>query len=250
MVAILFVAEGWHARPRADIWPPRAQVGPLQAWVARGGPGPCQLRLHNTGDTTVVAWTVTVQSEDARYVSVFRHDGWRDRYHPASVNLDVPPGRARSLTVNEEGAVGDLTVRIHLLVLSSGIAHGMSVHATHIGNAGEELGLLHARRRRQAAEAQHVVARLDAAIAKQGIATVLASTLASSLLHDEGDWNWWRVTQAVLAAEALPAGSAKAAARLSAALDLLREAHRRGNESLTLKVAEPMAPFAVGRCAT
>ena len=44
--------------------PPRAQVGPLQAWVARSESGACQLRLRNAGDTTVLAWTVTVRSEE------------------------------------------------------------------------------------------------------------------------------------------------------------------------------------------
>ncbi len=124
----------------------------------------------------------------------------------------------------------------------------MSESAAYVGDAAAELGLVQARRRRQAAEAQDVVARLDAAIAAQGVAKVLASTLASSLLQDEGTWNWWRVAQAALAAEALPAGNPKAAAHLSEALNLLREAHRRGNEPLTLTAAEPMAPLVVGRC--
>ena len=215
----------------------------------RSESGACQLRLRNVGDTTVLAWTVTVSSEDARYVSQFRHDGWRDEFHLPSARLDVPPGETRTFTVNEDGALGDLIVRIHFLALSSGIAHGMSEYAAHVGDAAAEIGLLQARRRRQAAEAQDVVTRLDAAIVEKGVASVLASTLASSLLQNEGDWNWWRVTQAVLAAEALPAGSPKAATQLSAALDLLREAHRRGNEPLRLTVAEPMAPLVVGRCA-
>lgn len=70
--------------------PPRAQVGPLQAWVARGASGACQLNLHNLGDTTVVAWTVTVHSENARFIAVFRHDGWRDRFHLPSAALTLP----------------------------------------------------------------------------------------------------------------------------------------------------------------
>lgn len=59
---------------------PRAQVGPLQAWVARDAAGVCQLALHNVADTAVVAWVVTVHSEEARYISSFRHDGWRDPF--------------------------------------------------------------------------------------------------------------------------------------------------------------------------
>jgi hypothetical protein len=229
--------------------PARAQIGPLQAWVERSESGACQLRLRNAGDTTVLAWTVTVSSEDARYVSLFRHDGWRDEFHLPSARLDVPPGETRHFTVNEDGASGDLTVRVHFLASSSGVAHGMSEPAAHVGDAVAELAFLQARRRRQAAEAEDVLARLDAAIVEKGVATVLASALASSLLENEGDWNWWRVTQALLAAEALPAGDPKASAHLSAALDLLREARRRGNEPLTLTAAEPMAPLVVGRCA-
>ena len=125
----------------------------------------------------------------------------------------------------------------------------MSESAAYVGDAAAELGLVQARRRRQAAEAQDVVARLDAAIAEQGVAKVLASTLASSLLQDEGD------------VELVAGGSGRPRSRgpsrrqpesgrshLSEALNLLREAHRRGNEPLTLTAAEPMAPLVVGRC--
>ncbi len=66
MLAALLSSVNGRAQPQ----PARAQVGPLQAWVARGASGACQLQLRNVGDTTVVGWTVTVHSEDARYISV------------------------------------------------------------------------------------------------------------------------------------------------------------------------------------
>lgn len=228
--------------------PPRAQVGPLQASVARSESGACQLRLLNVGDTTVVAWTVTVQSEDARYVSAFRHDGWRDAFHLPTSILRLPSGETRSFTVNEEGALGDLTVRIHFLALTNGVAYGMSESAAYVGPAAAELTLLVERRRRQAAEALAVVEKVEAALAEQGVAKVLASKLASSILETDGDWNWWRVSQDVKAAETLRSHDPKAAAALSAALDLLREAHRQGNTPITLTAAEPMAPLVAGNC--
>jgi hypothetical protein len=243
VAALLSSANGY-----AQTQPARAQVGPLQAWVARGASGACQLQLRNVGDTAVVAWTVTVHSEDAHYISVFRHDGWRDAFHLPSASLHVPPGETRSFTVGEDGAIGDLTVRIHLLVLANDLAHGMAEYAAHVGGADDELRGLQDRRRGQAVQALAVAEKIDEAVRQQGAAQVLASKLASSVLETDGDWNWWRITEAVKAAEALPAGDPKAPADLSAALDLLREAHRQGTAAVTLRAVEPMHPVVVGSC--
>ncbi len=91
-VALLSCVNG-HAQTQQA----RAQVGPLQAWVARGASGACQLQLRNVGDTAVVGWTVTVHSEDARYISVFRHDGWRDEFHLPIGQPDGASGRDEEL---------------------------------------------------------------------------------------------------------------------------------------------------------
>jgi hypothetical protein len=242
-VALLSCVTGYAQTQAA-----RAQVGPLQAWVARGASGACQLQLRNVGDTAVVGWTLTVHSDDARYISVFRHDGWRDEFHLPSASLTVPPGETRTFTVNEQGALGDLAVRIHFLVLADDIAHGMALYAAHVGGADDELRGLQGRRRGQAVQALGVAEKIDEAVRQQGAAQVLAAKLASSVLETDGDWNWWRIMEGVKAAEALPAGDPKAAADLSAALGLLREAHRRGTAAVTLRAAEPMQPLAIGRC--
>jgi hypothetical protein len=228
--------------------PARAQVGPLQAWVARAASGACQLQLRNVGDTAVVAWTVTVHSEDARYISVFRHDGWRDEFHLPSASLTVPPGVTKTFTVNEEGALGELAVRIHFLVRADDVAHGMAEHAAHVGGAAVELRGLRERRGRQAVQALALAEQIDEAVRQRGAAQVLASTLASSVLETDGDWNWWRIAEAMKAAEALPAGDRRAPGDLRAAVALLRDAHRRGTSEVTLMPAEPMQPIAIGRC--
>ena len=228
--------------------PPRAQVGPLRAWVARGDSGACQLELHNTGTSPVVAWTVTVRSEQARHVTVFRHDGWRDEFHLPASALQVPPGFTKAFTVDEAAAAGALVVRIHLLVLGSNVAHGMREGAAHIGAADEELGRLTARRQAVAAEARQITDRVEAALRERGIAAVLSTRLTSSILESDGDWNWWRIAEAAKAAEAKAADDPDAAAGLRAALDLLRDAHRVGMAPVTLIPAEPMQAAAVGTC--
>jgi hypothetical protein len=228
---------------------PRAQVGPLQAWVARGASGVCQLNLRNVADTPVVAWTVTVRSDEARFVSVFRHDGWRDRFHLPAAGLTVVRGKTAHFTVNESGAIGALDVRIHLVVGEDNVAHGMAEPAAHVGAAPDELRSLQARRTQQAAEALARAEQIDAAVAREGVPSVLAARLASSTLENDGNWNWWRVAEEAKAAEALAPGSRAAAQRLSAALDLLREAHRRGTAPVTLRPADSMRPLAVGDCA-
>lgn len=227
---------------------PRAQVGPLQAWVARDASGVCQLTLHNVAEIAVVAWVVTVHSEEARYISSFRYDGWRDPFHGATASLAVAPGGTQIFHVGEDGALGDLAVRIHLLVLDTDVAHGMPEYAAHTGGAAAELRSLQDRRRTLAAEALALAEKIDAAIARLGMVSVLASRLASSALENEGDWNWWRVAEAAKAAEALPPASLQAATGLSAALNLLREAHRRGTAPVTLHLADPMSPLAMGSC--
>jgi hypothetical protein len=242
--ATLWSCDGVYAQNA----PSRAQVGPLQAWVARAASGVCQLNLHNVADVTVVAWTVTVRSEDARFISVFRQDGWRDRYHLPSAALTLSRGDTTHHTVNEDGALGALEVRIHLLVREDDVAHGMAEYAAHVSPAPIELRSLQERRRSQASQALALAHKIDGAIAREGVAAVLASKLASSALDNDGDWNWWHVSEAVKAAEALSPTSPKAAADLSAALDRLRDAHRRGTAPMTLHLADPMRPLAVGRC--
>lgn len=159
----------------------------------------------------------------------------------------VPRGTQR-FTVGEDGALGDLAVRIHLLVLDTDVAHGMAEYAAHTRDATAELRSLQEHRGRQAAAALARAEAIDASIAQRGVVSVLSSTLASSTLENGGDWNWWRVAKAAKAAEALPPGSPQGAAGLSAALHLLREAHRRGTAPVTLQLADPMRLLAVGRC--
>jgi hypothetical protein len=139
-------------------------------------------------------------------------------------------------------------VRIHFVVLATNVAYGLSEQAAHIRPADAERRTLQDSRQRQAAEALAHAQRIDAAIAERGLARVLASGRASTLLESDGEWNWWQVSQAMKAAEALPPASPQAAAALSAALDLLREAHRRGNAPIALEQADTMHPVASGRC--
>ncbi len=150
--------------------------------------------------------------------------------------------------MGEDGAIGDLTVRIHFLVLANDLAHGMAQYAAHVGGASDELRGLQDRRRGPAVQARAAAEKVDEAVRQRGAAQVLASKLASSVLETDGDWNWWRISEAVKAAEALPVTDQKASTDLSAAIALLREAHRRGTAVVTLTPAEPMHPVAVGSC--
>jgi hypothetical protein len=246
--AVLVIAAGTtaaFAQPTSQA--PRAQVGPLEAWTARGDTGTCQLRLRNQGGPDVMAWTVTVRSEQARHTTQYRHDGWRDDFHLPAAALRIPSGETKAFTVREDAARGDLTVRIHLLVLADGVAHGMPEPAAFVGSAAEELRRVQERRSAIAAQALAIADKAEAAIRQHGVQHVLRTALASSLLDTESDWNWWRIDEAVRAAEArLP--DAAAAADLDAALDLLREAHRQGTSGVTLQPAEPMRPEVVGTC--
>lgn len=236
------------ARLHAQTPAPRAQVGPLQAWVARDASGVCQLTLHNAADTPVVAWVVTVHSEEARHISSFRHDGWRDSFDGATPSLSVVPRGIQRFSVGEDGALGDLAVRIHLLVLDTDVAYGMAEYAAHTRGAVGEIRALHEHRGRQAAAALALAERIDAAIAELGVVRVLASKLASVTLENEGDWNWWRVAEAARAAEALRPDSQEAAAGLPVVPSLLREAHRKGTGLIRLRRADPMRPLVIGRC--
>ncbi len=225
-----------------------ARVGPLEAWVERAASGACQLRLRNAGSPSVEAWTVTVRSDEARHVSIHRHDGWRDEFHLPSATLALTAGETRHFTVPEDGALGALTVRIHFVALPSGVAYGMPEPAAHVGDAAHERDRLVEARRAQAVEAQQHADRLDAAIARDGVARVLADRVASALLENEGTWNWWRIAEAARAAEARPPGDPSAPPALRAAIGLLREAHHRGMAPVALGEAEPMRPVAIGAC--
>jgi hypothetical protein len=160
----------------------------------------------------------------------------------------VPPQETRVFTVAEEGALGHLRVEIHLVVRADGQAHGMAEWSSHVAPAARVLARMLDRRRQTALEALGLAEKADAAIGLQGAAQVLASKFVSTMLETDGDWNWWRITEGAKAAEAMPAGDPKAFADLSAAIDLLREAHRRGTDVVTLTPAEPMHPVAVGTC--
>lgn len=225
-----------------------ARVGPLEASVARAASGACRLHLRNAGPVPIEAWTVTVRSEAARHVSIHRHDGWRDPFHLPQATLQVAPGETRHFTVPEDGALGDLTVRIHFVVLASGVAYGMPTAAAHVGDAAHERDNLVEARRAQALEAQQHADRLEAALARDGVARVLADRVASALLENEGNWNWFRIAEAAKAAEARPPGDPAAPPALRAAIDLLREAHQKGMAPVTLAEVEPMRPVAIGTC--
>lgn len=221
----------------------------LQASVARDASGACQLRLRNTGAIEIVAWVVTVQSREARYIAQFRHDGWRDRYHLPSTSLTLDKDRTHRFTVRENGALGILEVRIHLVVGADDVAYGMSDYAAHTGGADVLLRRVQELRARQAGEALDLAGRIDALVDHQGLAKVLSSKAASAVLQSHGTWNWWRVTQALQSAESRPPGNMEAQADVSTALDLLREAGRTGRAPITLAQAEPMQPLGIGDCA-
>lgn len=226
-----------------------AQVAGLQASVARDASGACQLRLRNTGSTEIVAWVVTVQSHDARYISQFRHDGWRDRYHLPSTSVTLARDGTQRFTVREGGARGILEVRIHLVIHADDVAYGMSEHAAHTGGAEILLRRVQEVRARQADEALDLAGKIDALIDDQGLAKVLSSKAASALLQSDGTWNWWRITQAFHAAESRAPGDMEAMADVSSAFDLLREAGRTGKAPITLARGEPMQPLGIGECA-
>ncbi len=242
--ALLAILHAQAPARRAE----RAQVGPLQAWVARGASGVCQVRLRNTGESIVEAWNVTVRSADARHTMIVEHDGWRDAYHLPSAALRLQPGDTRAFTVHEDGAAGDLDVEIHLVVQADGTAYGMEAASSHVARGERILARMIEGRRKVAEEAERHVDIVQASIGRDGVARVLAHRVASSTLENEGDWNWWRVREVIEAAEALPPGDPAAADRLSAALDLLREAHRRGMAPVALAHTDPLMASAVGRC--
>lgn len=264
---VLWYTFGMHHMVRAEEWPVLAgiglsaqpsppgaphrpaQVAGLQASVARDASGVCQLRLRNTGAIEIVAWVVTVQSREARYIAQFRHDGWRDRYHLPSTSLTLDKDRTHRFTVRENGTLGILEVRIHLVVGADDVAYGISDYTAHTGGAEVLLRRVQEVRARQADEALDLAGRIDALVDHQGLAKVLSSKAASGVLQSHGTWNWWRVTQALQSAESRSPADMEAKADISTALGLLREAGRTGRAPITLAKGEPMQPLGVGDCA-
>lgn len=229
--------------------PDTARVGPLEVSVGRNAFGACQLRLHNAGAMAIEAWRVSVRSDEARRTTIERRDAWRDPFHLPLEASRLDPGETVTRPLAEAGAVGPLQIRIHLVVRADGVAHGMAEAEAYTSAAPRELELLVERRRPQATEALALATRTEAAIAVDGVATVLARRQLSTLLDTEGDWNWWQVREQARAAEALATTApSAAAAQLAGAIALLKTAHRVGTAGLTLAVAEPMQPRAVGRC--
>ena len=228
--------------------PPRAQVGPLQAWMARDASGTCQLRLRNTGAVPIDAWTITVRSDDAHYVTIVREDHWRDAYHLPIAAGRIEPGETDAVTIHEDGAIGALTVRVALLVRSDGVAYGSPEAVPGIGDAADERRSLATRRIREAEEARQLADAIEARLASDGLVPMFEARRLSTLLESAGDLNWWRVRERVLAAEAAPAGDPSGPARVREAIALLREAHRKGTAAIVLHRAEPMQPMVVGTC--
>jgi hypothetical protein len=228
--------------------PPRAQVGPLQAWTARSATGVCQLRLRNTGDVPIEAWTVTVRSEEARHTTIAREDHWRDAYHLPLSAARVEPGETDAFTIADQAARGALTVRIVLLVRSDGVAYGTPEPVPGVGDADDERRGLVTRRTREAEEARQLADAIEARMASDGLVPMFEARRLSALLDAQGDLNWWRVRELVVGAEAAPAGDQGAASRVREAVGLLREAHRKGTADIVLQRAEPLRPMVVGRC--
>lgn len=227
---------------------PRAQVGPLQAWTARSATGVCQLRLRNTGDEPIEAWTVTVRSDTARHTTIVRQDHWRDTYHLPLAAARVEPGETDAFTIAEAAARGALTVRIALLVRSDGVAYGAAEQVPGVGDADDErLGVV-TRRTREAEEARQLADVIEARLASDGLVPMFEARRLSTLLESEGDLNWWRIRELVLSAEAAPAGDPSGPARIRDAIALLRDAHRKGTTPIALHRAEPMQPMVVGTC--
>lgn len=227
---------------------PRAQVGPLQAWTARSASGGCQLLLRNVGDVPIEAWTVTVRSEDARHTTIVREDHWRDAYHLPLSASRIEPGATNAFTIQDAAARGALTVRIALLVRSDGVAYGNPEQVPAVGDADHERRGLVTRRVREAEEARQLADAIAARMASDGLVPMFEARRLSALLESEGDLNWWRVRELVLAAEAAPPGDAGAAARVREAVSLLREADRKGTMEIVLQRAEPLRPMVVGAC--
>ena len=234
-----------HAQPQPDT----ARVGPLEVSVGRNAFGACQVRLHNAGEVAIEAWRVSVRSDEARHTTVERRDAWRDPFHLPLEASRLDPGETVTRPLAEAGAVGPLQIRIHLVVRADGVAHGMAEAEAYTNEAPRELALLIDRRLPQASEALDMATRTEAAIAVDGVATVLARRQLSTLLDTDGDWNWWQVREQARAAEALATTDpSAAAAQLAGAIALLKTAHRVGTAGLTLAAVEPMQPRAVGRC--
>ena len=225
-----------------------AAVGPLRAWVARSASGACQLRLRNTGDVPLEAWTVTVQSADARHTTIVRDDHWRDAYHLPLGASRIEPGETDAFPIPEDGALGDLTIRVALLVRSDGVAFANPESVPGVGTGDDERRGVVTRRTREAMEARRLADAIEARLASDGLVPMFEARRISSLLEAEGDLNWWRVSELVAAAERLPAGDRSGAARVREAVALLREAQRRGSAEVALHRADPLRPVAVGRC--
>lgn len=226
----------------------QAAVGPLRAWMARSASGVCQLRLRNVGSAPIEAWTVTVRSADARHTTIVRQDHWRDAYHLPLAASRIEPGDTDAFTIQEDAAVGPLTIRVALVVQSDGIAFGTPDVVPGVGTADDERRSLVARRANEAAEAAQLADAIEGRLATDGLVPMFEARRLSALLEATGELNWWRVRELVLAAEASAPGDASAESRIREAIALLRDAHRRGRAEVTMQRAEPLRPVAVGRC--
>lgn len=226
----------------------RAQLGPLQAWTARSASGVCQLRLRNAGEVPIEAWTVTVRSDQARHTTIVREDHWRDAYHVPLAAARIEPGETDAFTIQEDAASGALTVRIALLVQSDGVAVGSAEMVPGVGTGADERGWLATRRAREAAEAGQLADAIEARLASDGLVPMFEARRISALLEAEGDLNWWRVRELVLAAEASRRGDASAERQLKQAIALLREAQGKGAAEVVLREAAPSQSMAVGTC--